>query len=246
MAIIAGVLGAAGLLISTRATAIAQKAADQRRWTHKSAEREQLVLNKYQEPLVRAAYDLQSRLWNIERLGLLEAYAQKQGPRGWAYARDSTVWLIGQYLGWAEIVRREVQFLPLKDTQSQTLQKALGKVAHVLSTDTTYDGHFFEIFRSEQRALGELMVVEGRDSQGRPRTDCLGYAAFTTALADPHSEVNAWFARLSTDAYEVIGHPERRRRLASLQRALMDVVDVLDSEQRRFPAEWGRDRLVSA
>jgi hypothetical protein len=72
------------------------------------------IVGRYSRPLMQAAYELQSRIYNIARLrffargSLLDAYRR-------SYAETSTLWLIGQYLGWVEILRREVQFLDLGD-----------------------------------------------------------------------------------------------------------------------------------
>ena len=56
-----------------------------------------------------------------------------------AYAERSTLWLFGQYLGWIEILRREVQFLDLGDiTQTRELRERLLAVSNHLASDHRY------------------------------------------------------------------------------------------------------------
>jgi hypothetical protein len=215
--------------------------------------RRRALVRRYQEPLARAAYDLQSRLWNILRGSFLEAYVLESEGRGWLYARDSTVWLVAQYFGWVEIVRREIQFIPFNENDhneddhnendhSRRLQAALGKVAHVCSTGREISDDAFLIFRSEQRALGELIIVDGHDAEGRTRTSCMGFAAFRTALQDPDSQVAIWFTKLQEDATKIAHKNVGRERLRHLQHALVDLVDILDPAPAhvRFPSDRER------
>ena len=63
---------------------------------------------RYREPLARAAYDLQSRLYNILEQRLL-MYCVRGTPREGAYVVNNTTFLFAQYFAWTEIVRRDVQ-----------------------------------------------------------------------------------------------------------------------------------------
>lgn len=236
-AVVAAVIGLVGVVIGAKA---------QRRISEEAARRDEAaqsraVLERYQEPLVRAAYDLQSRLFNMLTLGVLESHRGE--PARWRYARDSTAWLFGQYFGWVEIVRREAQFLalPEKDDQ-QRLQLALGRIASVCSSDRFVGDPLFRIPRSNQRALGEIMVTAaGQDARGTPRTDCLGFAAFSEQLGDPASTLAKWFAGILDDVdslADIRGHSER---LLLLQHSLIDLVDLIDPERVRFPEH--RDRV---
>ncbi|GAA5133919.1 hypothetical protein GCM10023320_60840 [Pseudonocardia adelaidensis] len=197
--------------------------------------RQRALVQRYREPLARAAYDLQSRLWNILRGSFLDPSDPK--GRHWLYARDSTVWLFAQYFGWVEIVRREIQFVPAgEDDPNPKLEAVIGKVAHVCSTDSFGSG-LFQVLRSEQRALGELVIVEGHDAEGRTRTSCMGFAAFRAALDDPSSEISSWFSYLQEDATSVARTGIMCGRLRHLQHALIDLVDILDPREVRFPTD---------
>lgn len=242
---LAGTLALIGVVMGSRAQqAIARESRRHERQLEelrRSMDQEQqarTLVDRYQEPLVRAAYDLQSRLWNILRRQFLSAYVGDRGAPGWQYATHSTAWLFGQYFGWVEIMRREAQFLSLPTAQDRRLlQDALGSVAHVSSTDEGSFGPFFQVFRSDQRAMGELMIVQGRDAHGQDRTDCMGFAAFSYQLRDADSQIALWFAPLLQSAEGLVMDPALDRRLRALQHALVDLVTLIDPDGVRFPRD---------
>lgn len=85
---------------------------EQRRDRATSQSRLEQLLSRYRDPLLLAAYDLQSRLYNIvvrDFVDLLQKGDQDQQT----YAVDSTLFVIAQSLGWVEALRRGVQYLDL-------------------------------------------------------------------------------------------------------------------------------------
>jgi hypothetical protein len=156
---------------------------DRRRHTR---DRSDLLIARYAEPLGSAAFDLQSRLYNILRREFLTAQFDKSD-----YAESSTLWLFGKYLAWAEILRREVQLVDFGDVQrTATFQLHLASVTSILASDMSIKDPVFNLFRTEQRAIGELMVVE-RTVAGQQRSDSIGYAAFKSRLQD--QSFGSWF-----------------------------------------------------
>lgn len=215
--VVAAVLGARGQRRTALATA-----------DRAVADRAQELLDRYQEPLLRAAYDLQSRLYNILKRGLFETPELDR-----RYVERSTVWLLGQYLGWAEIIRREAQFLkPAAAEDRATVQRLLGDVARALSSDSLGDPRL-QVQRSEQRALGEVMMTRGRDADGDERSDCLGYAAFDEAMDNSDSRAHRWFTHLLPQVWPE--HDRVSRRLLPLQHALIALIDHMDPQKIRFP-----------
>lgn len=71
---------------------------------HKRRKEAKTLTNKYRDPLVLSAYDLQSRLVGLVELGLL-GYLQhdKKRPLVLSY----TAFLVGQYFSWNYIFRRQ-------------------------------------------------------------------------------------------------------------------------------------------
>ena len=193
----------------------------------------QKALAKYSEPLLGAAYELQARLWNILKQDFLERYHTAGDDAQKAYAVDNTLYVVAQYFGWSEIVRRDLQFLSFSKTeQTRAVARVQQEIVEHFQDDDPKRGRPFLLWRGEQRAIGELMIDEA--SEG---TRCLGYAAFVKRLrdADGDLEFRTWLGRLQADI-ETIGRAKSPR-LVSLQHALVDLIRLLDPDELRY----GRD-----
>lgn len=186
------------------------------------------VLAKYQEPLVHAAYELQSRLYNILELSFLQKYYIRGDEAQRDYAVRNTVYVVGQYFGWSEILRREIQFLSYSDSnRTRVVADCQRGILEKFQSDKGHLGRPFQIWRGEQRAIGELMI----DPDATP-VQCIGYAAFT------QNDLPAslpWFRRLEADIEEIATTPNPR--LVELQHALVDLVRELDQDEIRYPDE---------
>jgi len=77
------------------------------------AEQAEMVLSRYREPLLSAAHNLQARLYNIVEQTFLTEYLHCGDHNLERYARDYTVYVLAEYLCWAEIIRRDLRFLDL-------------------------------------------------------------------------------------------------------------------------------------
>ena len=197
------------------------------------------VMSRYREPLVRAAFDLQSRIYNIIRQGFLSRYGAKGREHEREYARDNTLFLFGEYFGWVEILRRDVQFLDLGDVErNRRLVARLDSVGDTFASDRKISDRTFRVFKGEQRALGELMSPTDPAVKGEPRTLCIGYAAFRARLRDDRDFAH-WFGPLREDVEALIeGGDPSYERLTKLQHALVDLIDFLDDPPTRFLAEY--------
>jgi hypothetical protein len=88
------------------------------------------------------------------------------------------------------------------------------------------------LFRIQQRAIGSVMI----HPDGEPgRRRCLDYAEFCERL-DTDSRFAAWFAGPLADV-DVIGADmaPAEQRLRSLQRQLVELINLLDPDAVRFP-----------
>lgn len=75
------------------------------------------MMSQVRDPLLWAAFDLQSRIFNIVDQFFLRAYFLHGSEEERAYAKRSTVFVFAQYLAWMEIVRRRGgQFLATLST----------------------------------------------------------------------------------------------------------------------------------
>jgi hypothetical protein len=163
------------------ALAIEQLKIDDNRRT--KAEEHQKEMSYYREPLVRSAYELQSRLYNILVQHLLQIYftGQDSNDRTRSYVVNHTAFVISQYLCWTEIVRRDIQYIDLgrNDSASTDRTRNLTKLQNSIS-DTFLDdrlGPTLRLFTGEQEATGETLRQQNKD-----RWDCMGYDTFLTAF----------------------------------------------------------------
>lgn len=194
-------------------------------------EERQDLMSKIRDPVLWAAYDLQSRIFNIVAQRFLSVYLVHGTAKERAYAQRNTLFVLAQYLGWVEIVRRSVQFLDIGSKEENLeLVNCLSKISGVLSSDS-FDNSAFRIFRGDQRAIGEIMIDDSVDSD----LACIGYAKFGMKM-DTDQSFAEWFTRLSTDVEQLAktGMP-RQSRLVALQHNMIDLIDILDPEFMRFP-----------
>lgn len=177
------------------------------------------VLATYREPLAAAAYDLQSRLYNVLRL---DFFAKWGNPNEHAEdAITTTLFRLAQYFGWTEILRRKIQFLSFpEDEETRKVARLQSEIAGCFLTDRY--GLSLMIWSDEQRAIGEQMIVEEFGD-----VLCMGFARFRARCADTflaHRE------RLRLE----IDDPQVQDRLRDVQHLLCDLIEVLDSRRVRY------------
>lgn len=228
-AIVVAVIGAASALVV--AAFNASRTRDLERWkVEVASEQERLKhvrhANAYSEPLAHAAYDLQSRLFNILRKDF-SGFLAGDDDRSRAYALENTAFLIAQFFCWSELTRQRVRFIELATPEATAELRALQDRLHSeWGSDTMHPP--LRIFAGEQRALGEALIV-GDGEAAR----CMGYAAFLSAF--PLGR-NALVDALRKD---ITALPTTLRtaeaRLTKVQHSLIDMLDLLDPTKRRFP-----------
>jgi hypothetical protein len=183
------------------------------------------VLTRYREPLAAAAFDLQSRLYNILELGFFEKFGG--GHARAEEALRTTFFRLAQYFGWTEILRRDIQFLSFPEAEETRrvaeLQSEIAK--RFLSDDY---GPALMIWSDEQRAIGELMIVEQHGT-----VLCMGYATFREACDGPLAD---WHERLREELTDEAAEP----RLRAVQHLLCELVETLDHNRTRYTRDLNR------
>jgi hypothetical protein len=194
------------------------------------AEQAAELLDTYRLPVARACFDLQSRIYNIH-----QGFGGRRDPD---YFRLNTMFLIAEFFGWLEIVRQEIQFLdPVTEAGGLGLHQGLDTVRDLFAETShrSVGEDPFYIYRGEQRAIGELMIVETPRASG-PSRQCRGYASFVSEMERP--EFASWFERIGREVDGLRGR--RSERFAKIQCALVDVLDVLDPAHVRFTRDRGK------
>jgi len=143
-----------------------------------SAERKRLteaekLIAKYRDPLLLACQDLQSRLYNITDENVT-VYFRQRGEKK-ENVLLYTAFLVGQYLSWTYILRRQAQFLRFStEKDNRELTKVLAGISFAFGTDGGGpDSAPFMLWRGHQSAIGEMMTTKDAGE-----LFCIGYAAF--------------------------------------------------------------------
>ena len=199
-------------------------------------------MERYGASLAWAVFDLQSRLYNILHgqaldrspgpgVGYLTAFLVRGTPAEAEDARRSTVFVLAEYLAWAEVLRRDIQFLNLGS--SRINRKIMGQISRIAADISDTSGsNELRLFRANQRAIGELMVHPNSEPGQRW---CLGYAEFCQRL-DHDSAFRAWFVSLLADVDRLAADTVPAvPRLQKIQNDLVALIDLLDPKAVRFP-----------
>jgi hypothetical protein len=177
------------------------------------------VLTRYRQPLAAAAFDLQSRLYNILRLDFFGLFGASH-DRG-EEALSTTLFRLAQYFGWTEILRRDIQFLSFpEDDETRRVAQLQSQIAKCFLSNRYSPA--LMIWGDEQRALGERMIVEEHG-----KVLCMGYATFRERCDDTFA---AWRERLRNELLEDSPHA----RLLDVQHLLCELVEVLDPRRVRY------------
>jgi hypothetical protein len=194
----------------------------------------QSVMERYRNPLLRSAIDLDGRLYSIVHLDFMKRHLASSDSSEKEYATTSTLFRLAEYFGWVEILRRGVQFLDLGDEErSQELARLLQEVSLCFANSHRFPGGAFRIFRDEQRAIGELVL---ESVPGDPRGfQCIGYAEFRVKLStDP--VFAEWFSRLNNEVGSMAHPPDGfLDRLVQLHTSLTALLDFLNPGGVRYP-----------
>jgi hypothetical protein len=140
---------------------------------------------------------------------------------------ENTAFLVAQYLCWTELVRRELQFIDLgEDSKTRKLLRLQDTIYGLWATDQYPT--IFRIFAGEQRAIGEILAMSGATGP-----ECMGYGAFLKAFDPGASRL------IDPPRNDVLslgnGLGQAKERLASVQHALIDLLEMLDPDCLRFP-----------
>jgi hypothetical protein len=136
IAAIAALITSIVSLIGQRRTTALQHRLDMQRDADNRAAQLQELMTKYRQPLLQAATDLQSRLYNIVRGHLLQVYGRASVDEK-AYTIESTLFVFGHYFAWVEALRREVQFLDMGGDEPNRRVRIVSKRSRASFFETT-------------------------------------------------------------------------------------------------------------
>ena len=186
----------------------------------------QVVMDRYRGPLLHAANDLQSRIYNLVEHSTIDIYFINQSGDGSEkqYFIKNTAFLIAQYFAWTEIIRREIQFIEFNDFEST---RRLAVLQAKLCSVWQGGSRKLSIWAGEQRGIGELMIekIDGK-------YQCIGYSSFLNIFGENNKGL---LHELETRVRKQLESKEKRsHRLISVQNVLIDIIGFLDPESKRF------------
>jgi len=167
------------------------------------------VYKKYKDPITLSTIELSSRLIEIhqhyptvflnkEVMKLKSSSLSKNSTDDEHFRKHkllSTIYRLCSFFGWLELYRQEITFLNGSNSETnRTLEKCLLNIRSVFA-----DGHLnnekdwdewvdYLIFREEQRAIGESMIVTNEQTR-----TIMGYAKFKLLMEEfIENEKNDW------------------------------------------------------
>ena len=180
------------------------------------------MLAKYSEPLAAAAMDLQSRCYNIVRLGFFEKFDREHDR--YSAAQKTTLFRFAQYFGWTEILRRDIQYLSFpENVDTKCVAQLQGDIARRIAS-SDHD-EVLMIWTDEQRAIGERMIIHEDD-----KSFCMGYARFC-------DDYDKCFAQLFVRVLPHLDDRAAHARLRETQVLLCKLVSALDKDELRYKKE---------
>ncbi|WP_392339218.1 hypothetical protein [Moritella marina] len=185
------------------------------------------IMNSYKAPLIHAAYDLQSRIYNIVKQGLVFVYYTSGDKSQKEYVLNNTVFVISQFFAWNEIIRKEIQFIEFANIEkTKSLSDLQDKVYSLWQTDGYHDD--FYIWAGDQRGIGEVMI-----DSSNGKLVSLGYAKFLKVIEKGQEPL---LVKLQ-DKVKVLFESEEidTTRLIDIQHSLIDILTFLDPSYVRFP-----------
>jgi hypothetical protein len=191
-------------------------------WKREQRVAREKILSHCRAPAIRAVSELQSRVFTVTRWAASNYQYLKERNQEQYYV-DSTAFLVAQCFAWMEILR---------DRMGATDYAALSRTIDAITTAFSYGGPGFQIFRLEQREIGERMIEQPEN--GLPRS--IRYSEFIEMLNQKDSPQclrvlrDKCKAMLDDCISEFI-------RLVAIQHALSDLVSLIDPESRWIPAD---------
>lgn len=202
----------------------------------KSDERIRMEIVTWANPILEAVNGLESRLTNILTTKGFEALDPAFTAKEWSvthdYFLDSTLFLFAQYFCWTQMLQQELSFELFRSQKEMKdffahISKVSGKLsdfppffdAAKQAQEYKGTGSDTQVFRLQQRAIGELLAAHRQD-----RRTCRSYAWFLTKLTD--KDCSAAFNPLRKLLIKVKSGERRWERLSDTRLALIEVQKV--------------------
>ncbi len=192
-------------------------------WRKEQKVQREKLLAQFRAPAIRAVSELQSRIYVILKGDDAGNYEYLKGLGQESYYINSTAFLTAQCFAWAEILRHKVSTLDYSELVTRLEQ---------VTTSFSHGQRGFQVFRLEQREIGERMLVSSSTSGQH----CMGYSDYITLMES--GQASGCFQRLDASVRYLLEHPtEQVIRLIQIQHALVDLINFIDPDERWVPKD---------
>ena len=184
-----------------------------------------------------AAFNLQSRLYNIVRQSLLSRmHTDLRSAEDQEYVVEYTLYLIGHTSAGSRFCAGNPCSWTHQEARGRAVADQLEKVRDAFAESETIVGPF-RLFRGEQRAIGECMIMaRPGDDADNARMDWIGLCGLHEQREQP--ETVRWFRGILGQSCMTHGMRSSPHfgRLVVVQRALVGLVHMLDPDALRVSA----------
>ena len=166
------------------------------------------------EPLLLAAQNFHSRLYTLVKNNILATYLHSGDPGMEQYARDYTVYVVAEYLCWAEIIRRNLRFLDLgAEERNRELVRQLECVQLAIADHDLPRAFRHPLLRS-RNAMARLAWSSGAllMRQVRYSVRSLSWMPSARSRPIPAALADRCHCRRQRSARPIAGHVSRRAR----------------------------------
>lgn len=216
-------------------------------------------LLKFTDPLLAASVDLVYRFHNILKADsyilctLLESEATTPAKKQKReYVIVTTAFYLCQFFAWCEIIRKELLFLNIGDSQkTKELCLRLEEIRDVFATHSQYTSNKLQIDRAKQRAIGEVSIAE---IDGKSPMRPIGYCDFVAACQNDNSRLKQWVNELLVDIGTLNADDFKhsssdngvKKRLKDADAKVQELMHFLDLKGVRleYYKKWGNNRDV--
>jgi hypothetical protein len=210
------------------------------------------VYRRYRDPILLSSIELLNRIReiiyqapvNYLSSDFIDCKVQKMtknssdDPYYLKYKLVSTIYRLCSFLGWIELYRQEVTFLDSgKNKDNKNIEKCIDKIrgdiadGHLNMADDWESWTDSLLFREEQRAIGEAMIIT---SEGDKKL--IGYGVFNQyLLCQPGDLKKHWFEVASNFILDLNVEDQnkdfRHIRCLRLINHLIDLIEILDKNR---------------
>ena len=193
--------------------------------TEKIIEERSIINFEHYEPLINAAYELQSRIYNI-KCNNFTHYLMNGTERDKEYFIYSTAYIFIQYFAYSELFLSNIKnTFFFQDEKINKITLIQDDITRLFSSDNHTLEKEFRIFSVEKRSLGFYLIIE--------RKYILQYNDFIEKFkSSPIDLVNYLI-----DDVQSLQYFDRAPlvRLTRIQHKLVELINSVDPKCRRFP-----------